>query len=105
HFESAMEQAPLQRAVRRRIDARLGVGGGLREALLGVGAARRLRLAAAAAEVVENLVVRDRPHPAPEGVARLVAAEAADVRRDGLKDFLKDVSRVVVLHAILAAPM
>jgi hypothetical protein len=46
------------------------------------------------AEMIANLVLRDRPQPTAKGVARAIAAKIMNVHRDGAKGLLKDIRRI-----------
>ena len=73
--------------------------------LPGVGAARSARLPALPAEMVADLVARDRPQPAAERVALLLLAEAAEVAGHRPEHVLEDVRGVLRRQVAAAAPV
>jgi hypothetical protein len=62
---------------------------------LGVGPSTSYRLATPQAKVSPNRVPRDRSQPRSKTVARPIAAEAADVLRDGDKNLLDEIRGIV----------
>ena len=84
----------------------VGTGGGeLRKVDLGIGPAGRLRLPGVAAEMIADLVPRDRPQPVAERVAGPVLVKRLDVRRHRLEDLLKNVRHVLLGQAHRPAPV
>lgn len=78
--------------------------GKLGELLLAVCSAGGEGVALATTSIGPHRVPRNRPEPAAERSARLVAAELVDAAGDAGEDILRDVSRVVILKSALSCP-